>query len=264
MPGSIYVKTLRDLRGQIIVWSVGVAVIGAANVLIFPTIQGIPGLVSFMENLPPIFQSMAGDLSTMVTPVGFLRIKMFDPLPLLLAIFAVTHGAQALAGELEGKTIDILLSQPVRRWRVVVEKFLAIATALVVISLVLALALALSGWSVGLEIRTGHLVLAALAGLPLAWLFTALAVLCSCAVRRARHAAIVTGSVVVASYTFETLALLSPVVGRWQAFSLFHYHKAGFTLAGEIVAGPICLLLGLVAGLVVAALVVYERRDLAA
>lgn len=264
MPGSIYLKTLQDLRGQVVFWSIGVAAIGAANVLVFPSFQQIPGLVSFMENLPPIIKSLVGDLASMATPAGFLRLKMFDPLPLLLAVFAVTHGAQAVAGELESKTVDILLSQPVPRWRVVVEKFLAIASGLVVICLALALALALSGWSVGFGIQNFHLAIAAVAGLPLVWLFSALAVLCSCAVSRVRHAAVVTGSVVVASYIFETFTLLVPALARWQALSLFHHHKAGYTLAGELVAGPTFLLLGLTAGLVIAALVVFERRDLAA
>jgi ABC-2 type transport system permease protein len=264
MLGSVYAKTLRDLRGQMAVWSAGLFVLGAANVLVIPTIQQMPGLVAFLENLPPLFKSLTGDVSTMVTPAGFLRIKLLDPLPLLLALFGVTQGAHAVAGELETRTIDLLLAQPIRRWRVVADKFLAIATVLALLCLVLAVSLMTCGLLIGLEIRAGHLLLATLAALPLSWLFAALALLGSCALPRARQAAVTAGVVVVASYTLETFALLSPVVARWRALSLFHHHKAGFDVAGQLAAGHVLLLLGLAVLAVVAALIVFDRRDLTA
>jgi hypothetical protein len=52
MSGSIYFKTLHDLRGAIAAWSVGIAAIGAVNVLVFPTMLQMPGLIDFLDNLP--------------------------------------------------------------------------------------------------------------------------------------------------------------------------------------------------------------------
>ena len=55
----------------------------------------------------------------------------------------------------------------------------------------------------------------------------------------------------MASYVFETLRLLSSSLRSWDEVSLFAHQKAGFSLAGEIHAGPICLLAGLVILMVV-------------
>ena len=262
MPGSIYLKTLHDLRGAVVAWSVGIAALGAVNVLVFPTVQQMPGLISFLDNLPPALKAMIGDVHAMVQLGGFLKIKLFDPLPLLLAVFGVSHGAQLIAGECEHKSIDLLMARPVRRWRVVVEKFAALASGMVVVALTLAVSLVISAGVIGAEVSAGYLVVATVNGLPLSLLFCALALVGSCALRHARQAALMAGSIVVASYVLETLRILSPALAGWRPVSLFAYHKAGFSLAGEVSVAPVLLLLGITVALVVGAMVAWERRDL--
>lgn len=262
MPGSIYLKTLHDLRGTIAAWSVGIAAIGAVNVLVFPTMLQMPGLVDFLDNLPSPLKAMIGDVHAMVQLGGFLKVKLFDPLPLLLAIFGVSHGAQLIAGECEQKSIDLLMARPIRRWRVVVEKFAALASGVVVVAVVLAVSVVIGARVIEAEISARYLVLATANGLPLSLLFCALALFGSCALRHARQATLMAGSIVVASYVLETLRTLSPALAGWRPISLFAYYKAGFSLAGEVSLAPILLLLGITVALVVGAAVAWERRDL--
>ena len=141
MLGNIYLKTLRDQRGSILAWGLGLAAAASANVLFFPTMQAMPGMLEFLDNLPPAFKAMVGDVRAMVQLEGFLRIKLFDPLPLLLAIFIVPRGAALIAGEIELKSIDLLMARPVPRWRVAAGKFLALVTATVVTITILGMTL---------------------------------------------------------------------------------------------------------------------------
>ena len=57
----------------------------------------------------------------------------------LLAVFAIGAGAALIGGEEAQGTMDLLLSYPIRRWRVVAEKFAALVVATVLI-IVIALA----------------------------------------------------------------------------------------------------------------------------
>jgi len=262
MPGSIWLKTLRDLRGQILAWSLGLAALGAANVLVFPSFQSMPGLVPFLEHLPPVVKAMMGDVQAVTRLEGFLRPKLFDPLPLLLAVFVVSQGARALAGEVEHRSVDLLMAQPIRRRRVVLEKYLAVAGAAVILCLALAASLVVCSLLIDSEVRADHLVLATLNALPLTWLFAGLAVLGSSLTSRARRASLLAGSIVVASYVFDTLQLLSPVLARWRALSLFAHYKASYSLAGDLSPAPILLLLGIAVILVAGAVATWERRDL--
>ncbi len=264
MKGSIYLKTLVDLRGSVIMWSLGIAFIGAVNVLFFPTIQQMEGLVAFLDSMPPVIKAMIGDVSAMVRLDGFLHVKLFDPLPLLLAIFGISHGASLLAGELEHKHVDLLLARPVHRWRVVLAKFLAVATGVAIIAVALAATVVVCARIIGDELPWSHLVLGTLNALPLSWLFTALALLGSSLVTQPRPAAFAAGAVVVAGYVLETLRMMSPALAGWRTVSLFAYQKAGYPLVGAPDIGAVGLLLAVTVVLVTAACVSWERRDLAA
>jgi ABC-2 type transport system permease protein len=263
MRGSVYLKTLTDLRGTIIAGSLGVAFIGAVNVLLFPTIQNMEGLVRFLEGLPPVFKAMIGDVSAMARLEGFLHVKLFDPLPLLLVIFGIAHAAQLLAGELEHKHVDLLLARPVRRWRVVLAKYLAVASGLVVLAVVMAATVVACARVIEAEVAARYLILATLNALPLTLLFTALALLGSSLAAHPRRPAFAAAAVVVLSYVLETLRLVSPALAGWRPVSLFAYHKAGFPLIGTPDPGAVAVLLGFTALLVAGACLIWERRDLA-
>jgi ABC-2 type transport system permease protein len=262
MKGSVYLKTLTDLRGTMVAGSLGMALIGAVNVLLFPTIQNMEGLVAFLDGLPPVFKAMIGDLSAMVRLEGFLHVKLFDPLPLLLAIFGIAHGSQLLAGEIEHKHVDLLLARPIRRWRVVLAKYLAVAVSVTVLAAALAVTVVICARVIGAGADPAPLILATLNGLPLTWLFTALALLGSSLTAHPRRAAFGAAAVVVLSYVLETLRLVSPALAGWRSVSLFAYHKAGYPLVGAPDPMAVMILLGLTVLLVAGAGVAWERRDL--
>jgi ABC-2 type transport system permease protein len=262
MGGSIYLKTLRDLRGQTLAWGLGFVGIAAANVLLFPTVQNFPGLVSFLENMPPAFKAMVGDVGAMGQLEGFLRVKVFDAVPLLLSIFVISQGAALIAGEIENKSFDLLMARPVARWRVAVAKYAALATGAVVIILAMVLSLWGCARIIGADITVGYLLASSLNSLPVCFLFAGLALLGSCWFPRARHSSLAVGGLVVASYTFETLRLLSPRIRHLDELSLLAVQKAGVTTDGTVHAVPILVLLGLAVLAVVAAALVLERKDL--
>jgi ABC-2 type transport system permease protein len=264
MRASVFRKTLRDLGGATLAWSLGVAAIAALNVLLYPTVQRMEGLAGLLASLPPVFKAMIGDLEAVTRLDGFLWVKLFDPLPLLLSVFGVSHGAQLLAGEVEQKHVDLLLSRPLSRWRVVLAKFLAMAASLTLVVLATALTVLVCARSVDAGAPAARLVIATLNALPLSWFFAAVALLASSLARRPRSAALPAGALVVAAYVLETLRMLSPVLAAWRPFSPYAYHKASYPLSGPADPGAALLLLALAAAGVGAAMLVWERRDLAA
>jgi ABC-2 type transport system permease protein len=233
------------------------------NVLLYPTFQSMPGFLSFLDNLPPALKTLIGDVRSMGMLEGFLKVKIFDPLPLLLALFVVPQGARLIAGETEDKSIDLLMAQPVRRRRVVLEKYLALASAAVILCGGLAAGLMIGCQLIGSEASPVYLVEATGNALPLTWLFAGLALVGSCLMAHARRAALLGGFIVVASYIFESLRLLSPPLSGWRFASLFAYYKDGYSLTEGFSAAPILVLLALTAALVAAAVLAWERRDLA-
>ncbi len=73
-----------------------------------------------------------------ISPVGYLNSQLFFlMLPIILGIFAISLGSDALAGEEGRGTLDLLLSTPLSRRKAVLEKFATMLAGTAVQALIL-------------------------------------------------------------------------------------------------------------------------------
>jgi putative exporter of polyketide antibiotics len=133
-------KTLRDARGTAIGIGLITAAIAVLDLAVYPSYK--ESLASF--EVPEAFKGFLGEATDISSPAGFLTAEFFSWVPLLLVTLAIVAGTAAFAGEEGAGTLDLLLAQPVKRWRVVVEK-----TAALTIAVVLCALAGLAGFLVG-------------------------------------------------------------------------------------------------------------------
>ncbi|RZL74326.1 MAG: ABC transporter permease [Rhodococcus sp. (in: high G+C Gram-positive bacteria)] len=110
-------------------WSGGVAAYVAVNNAFYPTIKNVTGIENLVKDLPDAFKTLIGsnDQILITSPAGYLQGRVFSLiLPVLLLIFAVGAGAYAIGGSEEDGTLELLLSNPVTRGRVLIERFVAV------------------------------------------------------------------------------------------------------------------------------------------
>jgi ABC-2 type transport system permease protein len=262
MPRSVFVKTLLDMQGQVIGWSVGLGVVSIAMMVFFPQVLQIPELQAFMSALPKPILAVVGDPSRMTGLEGLLQVKLFDMLPLLLAVFAVTQGASAIAGEEERGTLDLLLSQPVRRWRVLAEKLLAMIVGTTTIALVLGECLVLSALALGEKADLAWMFMASLNVVPITVVIIALALLGSCIFHHARRAATLAGAIVGVSYFLMLLSLMVESVRPWGRASLFHYYARTYSLQDGFDVGALTVLVVLFVLLAIASAIVFQMKEI--
>jgi len=187
---------------------------------------------------------------------AFLQALWFSTAELVLAGFTILEVARWTADDEEGR-LEMLLSTPFARWRVVVERFVTLAVQLAVLVGFSCTAAALLASSQGLTFSRSDLVLASLLLLPLALAFGAIgAVLSGLAPRLAVP---ILGLLAVLSYL---LLQLGPVLNWPEAvnnLSLFRLYgtpmTSGVYWTGLYTLVAICLV-GFGAGVVV-----MERRE---
>jgi ABC-2 type transport system permease protein len=142
---------------------------------------------SFIDDFPPELMAMFGvDADIYLTGAGYLQAQMFSFIaPIILIAFAVGFGVAATAGEERSGTMDVLLSLPVARTTIVLEKAavmvvlagllsLAIAVTLVILDPVVGLGLRLEGvaaaatglWLLGLTFGAVAMAVGAFTGSP--------------------------------------------------------------------------------------------------
>ena len=125
----------RRLRGTAVM-TLGFAVLVALYVWMFPSVSEGIDLDQYVASLPPALQQAFG-LQSLGTIEGFLAAELYAfGWVLLLGIYFAYAAASLVADDVDRGRMDMLLSLPVSRSKVVLEKFASVLVPLVVVNVV--------------------------------------------------------------------------------------------------------------------------------
>lgn len=262
---NVALKVLRDQRKGLLAWGLGFVAVVLMYASIYPSIrENAETLTQYVENLPEAIRGFLGEAADFVSPEGYLQAELFSfVVPLMLLIYAIGAGARATAGEEEARTLDMLLSTPIRRRRVVADKFLAMISGAGGLTLVLWLSLVLLGPLWDLELDVGNAAAASAASFLLAVAFGSVALAIGCAGGRKGLAISVTSALGFATYIVNALAPSVEALEPFQRLSPFYYYAGETPLVNGLAASDVLVLVGIAAAFFLLSLVTFERRDLA-
>ena len=261
---NLFAKTLRDLRGQILGWGIGAGLIGVMVIFLYPSFRGqMACLVDLINSYPSALMAFFGDFSQMSTFLGWLNIEFYSYGPPILAIFAVVVGTGLIAGEEDKGTLDLLLAHPIRRWRIVTDKFVAFVVATVLIMVLIAIIFVASAAMIGETSQLGRIVVATLNIVPITLAGGALALMVSVLFHSRRLANMVALVVIIGSWFLESLGKVVDALKPFRPIALFHYYDSSAALFEGINWGDIGILLALTALLFSIAVLAFQRRDIA-
>ncbi len=263
---SVFLKSLRDQRRALMWWGIGLVTLAVMMMLFYPNVRDSgAAMEEYMKSFPKELMALfGGEFTEFTSPEGFLNSELFFLIvPLLFLIFTITAGSSAIAGEEEKGTLDLLLSNPLARWQVALEKFFAMVIA--------TLALALSFWSgiavgrvaVEMDIGLERVAAATLSAAILGMAFGALAFALGCISGNRGLSIGVTSAVGVMSYLLNALAPMVEFLSSLRRLSPFYYYIGADPLRNGLSLGHAGVLIALSAALLAVALVAFERRDLA-
>lgn len=258
---SVLGKSMRDQKRALIGYSIGLVAFIAMIVAIWPSFQDQQeDLQAFLDAYPPAFKA-AFDIGEF-DATGFLKGELFSfMLPILLLVFAIGRGADTIAGEEERGTMEVLLTHPVPRRRILLEKAAAIGIGLAILCAVILVALLLGTFAIGMDVAPGRIAGMVLMLFLVALFFGALALALG-ALRPRRGVALgIAAAVGVAGFLVQTISRIVERVEAIRWISPFHYYNG----ANPLVEGVdwVHALVLLVATLALVALAAwgFERRD---
>ena len=234
---------------------------------VFPTFRdNAADFEHMLDNYPEALRAMFNIVqgASFGTGPGFLHMELFSfMIPLVLIVFAVGFGARAIAGEEEEGLLDLVLSAPITRRRVLVQQFAAMTVGTFLIGVFMCAAILIAGTAFDMGLDPANVTAAMLGAVLVALVFGAVALALGAASGRRGLALGVAGAAAVAAYLVFALAEMVPWLGTTQKASPWYYYAA----SAPMLRGPDWVHLGVLAGMVVAlpliGLVVLERRDLA-
>jgi ABC-2 type transport system permease protein len=256
-------KTMRDQRRALVGWGVALGLLVLLQASYFPMIADQAAeLEKLMESYPPAMKAFFGEMDDIASGPGYLRAQLFGlMLPLLLLVFAIARGADLVAGEEERGALDLTLSLPVSRRRVVLEKAAGLGGLILLLGLVLWLVLAPADLLFGMGVGAGRVTAGVLMVVLLAWTGGALALAAGSVRGRKGLALSVAAGVMVASYLLTGLARLVPDLEPARPLSLFHHYGNGDALVDGMPWLGALVLLAVTAALLALAAWSFERRD---
>jgi ABC-2 type transport system permease protein len=251
---------LSDRRRSLLAWGLPLGLWSAFIVAIYPSVQD--ALSSAVQNYPDALKEAfgVGELNT----VGqYLYAEMLSLIaPLAVGYLAARAVASGLSGASESGRLDVVLSAPVSRRRVVASGFAATAIELAIV-LGIALALTMAGSAVaGADLAFGD----ALAGFanvwPLALLTAAIAIVVTGWSLRTSVVTGVAAGALVTMYVLDLVGRLDPDLDGLRYASVFRYY--GNAVADGIDAAAFAGVTLVAVALAAVGATLFGRRDLAA
>jgi ABC-2 type transport system permease protein len=263
MSGIMLRQALRDQRRTTLWFALGAAVYVLAIVAFYPSIRGSSQQFEDLLNAYPEAIREAFGIADFSSFAGFVGAEALNVIwPLVAAGFAIVVGNATVAGEIERGSVDLWLSVPVTRWRLLLAKVVAALLGLLAIVVATVVALAAGAVAIGEWPGIGPLA-AVLVTLP-AIVVTVLgySVLLSALLGSRGAAAGLAAAVTLLSYLFWIIANMSDQFEWLRYLSIFSAYDAQAALADAIIrwrglgalilVGAACTLM---------ALAIFERRD---
>jgi len=258
---QVWILTAHQVRRRVrslVIWGVALGGLGALYVALYPSMSGL--LEQYMEQAPDQMQQYLGGFQGPMTIEQWLEIEFLNALvPIALPFMVMVMGARALAGGEERKTLDLLLSNPLPRQRVVAGSLGTMALSLAGVLAITWVLTYVAAPLAGVDLSPAALAASLAALWPLCLFFGALALLFSAFVRRSFLAITIPAIILVAMYVLEGLAQVSKTMEPLRVLSLF-YHL-GHPLEGDFPWTAVLLMLAGVGVLAGGAMAAFARRD---
>jgi ABC-2 type transport system permease protein len=268
-PGGVMVRTvltksLRDQRRALLWWSLGFVLSVFMYTAFWPSVHANANQFNqYIEKFPETIRNMIGG-ANFGTPAGYVQTELFSLLgPILLLVYSIGAGARSIAGEEEAGTFDLLLSTPVSRRRVLLDKFGSMVTATLLLATLTWLSLVTMGPLYDLHLPLQGLFAATLNLFLLALAFGAVALLVGTATGSRASAVGISSGLAVLTFILNTLAPSVDALRPFSFLSPFHYYSGHEPLTNGLDGIDVLVLAGISAVALMVALGAFERRDLA-
>jgi ABC-2 type transport system permease protein len=256
----LLVQELKFRRGAMLGWGLGLLFFPLVYIAIYPSVaEEMAGLADL-----EIYKAMGVNLGTFADWIGSILIVF---MPLVAAIYGIINGTGTLAGEEEDGRLEMIVTLPLPRWKIVTAKALALSISAFIILLVNAIVTLLVFEVIRDQIETDLVGLDVFTAVLSTWPFVFavamismfLAAFCS----RRRIASMIAAAVLVVSYFGSNLAASTELLEPFEPIFLYTYlDGSGPALIEGQAASDILVLLGIGVVSFAMAVIFFQRRKL--
>ncbi len=256
---SVFLKTLRDQRWPVLIWSVIVTLVTVAGYEAYKQVNPTQ-IASLANNKAFVFFN---DPVEVGTASGFVTFRYGFFFSLVLCIFVVILGGRLLRGEESRGSLELLLARPLSRGRLFVQKVLATVVSILILGLAFSIGALIGEDRLHLTVSVSGALLAGLNVSALLFFYAMLALFISQYTQTANAAAGIAGGIYALAFVLDGTGRVYPSAAWVRRLSPNYYYNLSKPLISSYGTDAAALTFVLVLGLVLLALsaVVFLRRD---
>ena len=258
---TVFSKILFEKRWTILLWFMAslVSIIGIS--MIFPPIRDTMGSM-MLGSVPESMKNWFGSAETWQTFAGFAGQEIYVQMSMLIVVMAIVFGAAFSAGDEGDGTLLMVLSRPVGRASLFMQKYAALFVMVTVVASTYFFGAVLGGWILSEPVPYAAFLQASvmvwLLGLSLATVTYAIGV----ATGRKGLAGLVVGFYAFVAYFIASLSTATDIVDKLSYGSLFRYVAAPEVIVDGLNGGHILVFVVTIVVSLAVALPIFMRRDL--
>lgn len=229
----------------------------------YPSIKPmLSGYDQLLQN-PTMKAFLGDDAVSMTTFSGFMTLEVFSYMGLVVGAFFIFMVASFVAGEIEQKSCELLLSLPVSRVNVILSRFVTLLPYTALIMLAELAAIYLGGVYIGEDTHIKWFAYAMLFMGVFTIAVGAMSLFISSIMSDGRRAALLSLGILLAMFLVENIGTMVTSIDWARKLSLFHYAKVGSIVTNQSVDWVnMGILLAVAIVFLALAVIAFRQRDI--
>lgn len=261
---AIIIWELTRRKASLIWWVIGVTALVALTVLSYAAVKDQASeLESALGSLSSGASSFVGT-ADLFSPEGYLNSNLYYiTLPILYIILVLNLASGLLGKEENETTLELLLSRPISRGKILAAKATAGMIALFLVGGVSTIVTIVCAQIIGMDINIGGLLLTSVVTVLFAGTFGAISYALFAASQQTRRFATLTAILLsLGSYIITSLAGLVSWLETPSKFLPYHYFDTEKLLQGSLPIGLAVYIVGIFAIAKTVGYLGFRRRDI--
>ena len=260
MPEIARYEGAKRVRGSLAM-AVGIVLLTALYVWMFPRITGSVDLDQYVEAWPPALREAFG-ASELGSIEGFLAAELYSFVwVILLGIYLAYAAASTIAGPVERDRMDLLLSLPISRARLLVERFASLLVPILLLNAVVPVSVYAAVSLIGESLSAVDLLVVHVLSIPYLLTTAGIGLACSVALDReaiAQRAAI---AIVFGLFLIDSVVSDTEVAWLGTASPSRYYDPSAILVKGDAGLAGGAVLTAAVLALIAGSAAWFSRRD---
>lgn len=265
MSWNLIRKTVSDRWRSTAIYAGAISAYLLMTAAIFPTFQKISGIQDVINKYPKDLLKFFGVQNFDITSFNsYLVVEFLGVIWVVIAAaYIIAFARNMVSGELHDGTLELLLAQPIERWKVLTSEGLVLLGG--IIGLVAVTVVSIFAWGAAFGLKITYSGYANFIPIGVA-LFAAIAgysIFFSAVFSDPRHSAMAAAGLTLVFYLVHFGGAYSKFFEKVDWFGIFHYYDPLKVLnSGTVPVKSVLLLLAFAVVGFAAALWVFQRRDI--